>query len=122
MNTEGINYGNGEDIYEELGCGPAMSWLTDDPDDSYTPVYNAFLENNCRGILTEDEARQAYARYSGRPPKEVQNCPEIDALAATRRAVMQAMGTTEERALKDGQLSAYLSAFYPYEPLLKHAY
>lgn len=115
MNEEGFD----KDVYEELGIGFTLSWRFEEADKRWTPEYKAFIENDCQGILTEEEAIECYKRYSGRMPVFVKEWPEIDAITSERKrrsADLARMGIFGENAQR------YFATYLPYEPAIRFAY
>lgn len=102
-----------DDVYAAYGI---RGWLNDKPDHSYTDVYNRFIENNYRGILTEEDAIWHYKMTSGMPPDMVDEWPVIDAITKKREEYRKRTGCSDEEA------EIAFSRFMPYEPALKYAY
>lgn len=67
-----------EQMMDAYGCMADWKADAEGDTDSYTDVYRNFLENGCRGILTYEQAVEAYKWSTGINPDRVTSWPEID--------------------------------------------
>lgn len=86
----------------------------------FSPAYKRFLENGCRGILTYEEAVEAYKFNTQVDPETVTSWPHLDWLkkhreerSELREFIRQAFNMSVEE---------YLSLYFPYEPMIKYMY
>lgn len=100
------------DVYKMNGLGREMSWLSDKPSPDFSEVYNRFIENGFVGVLTKEEAIEAYKDQSGMDPQFVTECPVIEAIHSARIKAQEICDVPE----------SFLNQKYPYEPALKYMY
>lgn len=86
----------------------------------YTDAYRKFLENGCRGILTYEEAVEAYKWSTGIDPDHVTSWPEIDWVKRMREDCAE--GEEGIRAGYGLSLEEFYAIYWPYEPMLRYAY
>ena len=86
----------------------------------YTDAYRKFLENGCRGILTYEEAVEAYKWSTGIDPDHVTSWPEIDWVKRMREDCAE--GEERIRAGYGLSLEEFYAIYWPYEPMLRYAY
>lgn len=86
----------------------------------FSPAYKRLLENGCRGILTYEEAVEAYKFNTQVDPETVTSWPHLDWLkkhreerSELREFIQQAFNMSVEE---------YLSLYFPYEPMIKYMY
>lgn len=86
----------------------------------FSPAYKRFPENGCRGILTYEEAVEAYKFNTQVDPETVTSWPHLDWLkkhreerSELREFIRQAFNMSVEE---------YLSLYFPYEPMIKYMY
>ena len=96
--------------------GPRSDWEDDVGNKTYrfSNAYRRFLENGCHGILTYEEAVEAYKLNSGMPPELVTSWPELDWIKGRREKIA--------RDVKSDKLDEYFARYLPYEPMLRYAY
>ena len=100
--------------------GNRVDWLSDKSADprSFTDVYAAFLNNDCKGILTYEQAREAYKKFSGQDPENVKECPEIDWVEKQRQECRETWDGFSEKLFKM-DAEEYIKLYYPFEPMLR---
>ena len=86
----------------------------------YTDAYRNFLENGCRGILTYEEAVEAYKWSTGIDPDFVTSWPEIDWVKRMRDDCAE--GEERIRAGYGLSLEEFYALYWPYEPMIRFAY
>lgn len=112
-NTQDIS---AEELLENYGS--REDWERDEENEFYTDEYNAFLRNDCTGILTLEQAIAAYKNYSGRDPDSVTEWPEIDWVQSKRNELLS---EADSNAPKEA-LEKLANRLYPFEPMLKTSY
>lgn len=67
--------------------GSRMDWESDAKFEKafFSPAYNRFLKNGCRGILTYEEAVEEYRIYTGCVPDTATSWPHLDWLKKRRK-------------------------------------
>ena len=86
----------------------------------YTDAYRNFLENGCRGILTYEEAVEAYRWSTGKPPEFVTSWPELDWVKRRREACAEHEESI--RAAFGLSLEEFRELHWPYKPMIRFAY
>lgn len=101
--------------------GGRWSWLADKEkieEFDFTDEYRAFLNNDCLGLLTYEQAVEAYKGNCGELPEFVTEWPSLDWVKQKREEV--------EREFVPSPLTPDLDEFLrkhlPYEPMLKFRY
>lgn len=106
-----------DDVYARFDLGGPYEWETDGEDPDFTEEYNAFVRNDCVGIIDYDKAVELYKFYSG-SPDSVTEWPEIDAIQKEREALREEV----KGHVPDDQIDDYVRKFYPFEPVIKFCY
>ena len=114
-----------EDERLEEEYGTRQDWLEDKESpmaDSFTDAYKAFLDNECIGILSYEEAKEAYKRYSGRPPELIEECPEIEWVERQRREIREGLKAMKATPAQVAEMELFIRKHLPFEPWLQMAY
>lgn len=105
------------EFYESYG--DPEEWQKDKDAPRLTQAYAEFLNNDCIGIVSYDEAVSLYKKYSGQPSEYVNEWPEIDWVKAQRDELEQIMHSNGKPR---SEIEVALAKMWPYEPMLKVAY
>lgn len=114
-----------EDEWMEEEYGTRQEWLEDKDSpriESFTDVYKAFLSNECIGILSYEEAKAAYKKYSGRSPDQIEECPEIEWVERQRREIREWLKSIKATHSQVAEMELYIRKNLPFEPWLQMAY
>ena len=114
-----------EDERFEEEYGTRQDWLEDKDapwSESFTDVYKAFLDNECVGILSYEEAKEAYKRHSGRPPELIEECPEIEWVERQRREIRERLKAMKATPAQVAEMELDIRKNLPFEPWLQMAY
>ena len=107
-------------MMDAYGC--RADWEADAAGETewFADPYRKFLENGCRGILTYEEAVEAYRWSTGNPPEFVTSWPALDWVKRRREACAEA----EEliRTAFGLSLEEFRELYWPYEPMIRYAY
>lgn len=105
------------DVYGGWG-----DWKADAEEDryNYTVAYRNFLENGCRGILTYEQAVEAYKWRTGNDPDRVTSWPELDWVKKRRE---ECEAEAEPVRVSLGlSLEEFNATHWPYEPMIRYQY
>lgn len=106
-----------ESVYERFDLGSRLNWINDGEDSGFTEEYNAFVRNDCIGIIDYDKAVDLYKFYSG-VPNSVTEWPEIDAIQKERDALREEV----KGNVPDDEVDQLLRMAFPFEPVIKFRY
>lgn len=100
--------------------GTREDWLADKNSDTwgFSDVYVAFLKNDCRGILTYEQAVETYKVHSGQAPENVTECPEIDWVLKKRKELLAEIDPNTPKE----EIERLFNWWYPFEPMLQISY
>ena len=103
--------------------GSREDWLSDQGADGYgfTSVYVAFLKNDCKGLLSYEQALEKCKTYSGQVPESVTECPEIDWVEKQRQEHRKDWNEMMEKFF-GMDVDEFIETHYPFEPMLKFQY
>lgn len=102
--------------------GDRSDWEDDSKGDTsgYADEYRAFLENGCRGILTYEQAVEAYKMSRGILPDSVTEWPELDWVKREREEAAKAASFL--KTTTGLEFDEYAALYLPYEPMLRLQY
>lgn len=104
---------------EMIECyGSREDWESDQESPAFSEEYNAFLRNGCVGILTLEQAIEAYKTGTGSHPDFVEEWPEIDWVQSKREKLL---GEIDPNTPKE-EIANILNCWYPFEPMIKTNY
>lgn len=126
------------DEYSEI-YGKRIDWVMDaERGGVFTNAYSAFLENDCIGILSYEDALKEYRRVYGRYCEGQMECPEIEWVQGCRKEFAELYENPETRFLaffslccmidpetpfpciKDAKVEDLIAKYFPFEPMMKY--